>query len=182
MVRAPDANESSQTGSSKTLLCCQIFLWWYSRGLQCIIIYYSLRGATTLLVAAVATGCNLLVVQARYRNSFQLTHMPCGNHAQSIASNGGQREDKKLLQCSQLGQHGKFQHVSISERQRSRRCDQKLCVPFLRTVATDIGSRKERSSNGSQRRDKSVHISTIKMSFSTNFLRSGQCMIAITAV
>ena len=87
------------------------------------------RGATALLVAAVATGCNLLVAQARYCNS--LTHMPRGNHAQSIASNGSQREDKKLLQRSQPCQHSEFRHVSVSERQS---CGQNLCVPFLRTL------------------------------------------------
>ena len=43
-------------------------------------------------------------------------------------------EDKKLLQRSQLRQHGEFWHVSVSERQRSRPCGQNLRVPFLRTV------------------------------------------------
>ena len=74
------------------------------------------------------------VVQAKYCNTFQLTHMPRGNHAQSIASNGDQKEDKTLLQHSQLSQHGEFLHVSIGERQRSRPCGQNLRVPFLRTV------------------------------------------------
>ena len=60
--------------------------------------------------------------------------MPRGNHAQSIASNGGQKEDKTLLQHSQLSQHGEFWHVSVSERQRSRPCGQNLRVPFLRMV------------------------------------------------
>ena len=68
------------------------------------------------------------VAQAKYCNSFQLTHMPHGNHAQSIVSNGDQKEDKTLLQHSQLNQHGEFQHVSVSERQRSRPCGQNLCV------------------------------------------------------
>ena len=53
--------------------------------------------------------------EAKYCNSFQLTHRPRGNHAQSIASNGDQKEDKTLLQ---LSQHGEFRHVSVSERQR----------------------------------------------------------------
>ena len=88
--------------------------------------YFSERGATTLLVVAVA--------QAKYCNLFQLTHMPRGNHAQLIASNGDQKEDKTSLQHSQLSQHGEFQHVSVSERQRSRPCGQNLRVPFLRTV------------------------------------------------
>ena len=45
-----------------------------------------------------------------------------------------QGEDKKLLQRSQLRQHGEFWHVSVSERQRSRPCGQNLRVPLLRTV------------------------------------------------
>ena len=60
--------------------------------------------------------------------------MPRSNHAQSIASNGDQKEDKTLLQHSQLSQHGEYRHVSVSERQRSRPCGQNLRVPFLRTV------------------------------------------------
>ena len=60
--------------------------------------------------------------------------MPRGNHAQLIASNGDQKEDKTLLQHSQLSQHGEFRHVSVIERQRSRPCGQNLRVPFLRTV------------------------------------------------
>ena len=74
------------------------------------------------------------VVQAKYCNAFQLRHMPRGYHAQSIASNGDQKEDKTLLQHSQLCQHGEFRHVSVSERQRSRPCGQNVRVPFLRTV------------------------------------------------
>ena len=57
--------------------------------------------------------------------------MPRGNRAQSIASNGSQMEDKKLLQCSQLRQLGEFQHVSVSERQQSCLCGQNLCGPFV---------------------------------------------------
>ena len=45
-----------------------------------------------------------------------------------------QGEDKKLLQRSQLRQHGEFWHVSVSERQQSQPCGQNLRVPFLRTV------------------------------------------------
>ena len=53
------------------------------------------------------------VAQAKYCNSFHLTHMPRGNHDQSImqyaiASYGDQKEDKTLLQHSQLSQHGEF--------------------------------------------------------------------------
>ena len=106
--------------------------------------------------------------------------MPRGNHAQSIASNGDQKEDKTLLQHSQLSQHGEFRHVSVSERQRSRPGGQNLRVPFLRTVLPpEVG---ERSSNGGQRRDKSVHISTTKVSFSTIILILCHCIIAITTV
>ena len=60
--------------------------------------------------------------------------MPRGNHAQSIASNGDQREDKKLLQHSQLSQRGEIRHVSVCERQRSHLCGQNLCGAFVRAV------------------------------------------------
>ena len=60
--------------------------------------------------------------------------MPRGNHAQSIASNGGQREDKKLLHRSQLRQYGEFGDVSVSEQERSRLCGQNLCGIFMRGV------------------------------------------------
>ena len=119
----------------------------------------------------------LAVAQANYCISFQLTHMPRGNRAQSIASNGGQKEDKTLLQHLRLSQHGEFWHASVSERQRSRPCGQNLPEN-----GTATGSQRERSSNGGQRRDKSAHISATKVSFSTNFHHSGQCLIAITAV
>ena len=33
---------------------------------------------------------------------------------------------------SQLSQHGEFQHVNVSERQRSRPCGQNLCGAFVR--------------------------------------------------
>ena len=58
--------------------------------------------------------------------------MPRGNHAQSIASNGDQKEDKTLLQHSQLSQHGEFRHVSVSERQPTRPCGLNLCGAFIR--------------------------------------------------
>ena len=74
------------------------------------------------------------VAHAMYCNLFQLTHMPRGNHAQSIASNDDRKEDKTLLQHSQLSQHSEFRHVSVSERQRSRPCGQNLRVPFPRAV------------------------------------------------
>ena len=83
------------------------------------------RGATALLVAVATPRC-LAVAQANYCNSFQLTHMPRGNRAQSIASNGGRKEDKTLLQHLRLSQHGELWHASVSERQRSRPCGQNL--------------------------------------------------------
>ena len=49
----------------------------------------------------------------KYCNSFQLTHIPRSNHAQSIASNGDQKEDKTLLQHSQLSQHGDFPCICV---------------------------------------------------------------------
>ena len=69
---------------------------------------------------------------ASYCNTFQLTHLPRGTHAQSIASNGDEKEDKTLLQHSQLPQHGVFRHGSVSERQRLRLCGQDLCGAFVR--------------------------------------------------
>ena len=48
-------------------------------------------------------------------NSFQLTHMPHGNHAQLFArAMATKKEDKTLLQHSQLSQHGEFWHVSVT--------------------------------------------------------------------
>ena len=54
----------------------------------------------------VATSCNSLVAHTKYHS-----------HAQSIdrVSNGGQREDKKLLKRSQLCQHGEVWHVSVND-------------------------------------------------------------------
>lgn len=72
----------------------------------------------------------LAAAQAMYGSSFQLTHMKHGNHAQAITSNGGQKEDRKFLQRSQLCQHGEFRHVSIREWQRSPLHGQNLCGPF----------------------------------------------------
>ena len=81
-----------------------------------------------LHVAALQPRLRLAVAQGKYCNTFQLTHMPHGTHAQSIA------EDKTLLQHSQLPRHGEFWHASVSKRQRSWACGQNLRVPFLRTV------------------------------------------------
>ena len=69
---------------------------------------WCLRGATALLVAALQPRLRLAVVQAKYCNSFQSMHIPRGNQAQSIVSNGDQKEDKTLLQHSQLHQQGEF--------------------------------------------------------------------------
>ena len=129
-------------------------------------------------IAALQPWLRLAVAQAKYCNSFQLTHMPRGN--QLIASNGDQKEDKTLLQHSQLSQHGEFRHVSVSERQRSRPCGQNVRVPFLRTVLPpEVYGALEQ---WRPRRDKSVHISTTKVGFSTKIVSLGQCMIAITTV
>ena len=73
--------------------------WGGGRGIiikeLCLLNSFIERGATALLVAVATRGC-LAVAQANYCNSFQLTHMPRGNHAQSNASNGDQKEDTKL--------------------------------------------------------------------------------------
>ena len=54
----------------------------------------------------------------------------------SLVGNGGQWEDKNLLQRSQLRQHGVFRHVSVSERQL---CGQNVCGPFGRAaLATNV--------------------------------------------
>ena len=95
---------------------------------------FRVPSSTHSCIAALPSQLQLAVAQAKYCNSFQLTHMPRGNHAQSIASYGDQKEDKTLLQHSQLSHHGECRYISVSERQRSRPCGQNLRVPFLRTV------------------------------------------------
>ena len=47
---------------------------------------YTLHRGATALRSRLATGCHSLVVQARRCSSFQLTHMSCEDHAQSIKS------------------------------------------------------------------------------------------------
>ena len=69
-----------------------------------VFIYCSSRGNHT----PDSSQLCLAVAQAKHCSSFQLVNMPRGNHSQSIASNGGQTEDKKLLQHSPLHQHGEF--------------------------------------------------------------------------
>ena len=46
------------------------------------------RGATALLVhvAAIATGCNSPIAQAKYGSSFQLRHISCEDHTRSFES------------------------------------------------------------------------------------------------
>ena len=51
--------------------------------------------------------------------------------SQVKASNGGPREDKKVLQCSQFHHYGEFQHISISAWWQSHQCGQ---WSFPRTV------------------------------------------------
>ena len=89
-------------------------------------------------------------------------------------------EDKKLLQRSQLRQHGEFCHVSVSERERSRPCGQNLCVPFPRAVLPPEVEESARAmvANGETK----AFISTTKVSFSTIILILCHCIIAITTV
>ena len=89
---------------------------------------------------------------ASYCNTFQLTHLSSGTHAQSIASNGDEKEDKTLLQHSQLPQHGVFRHVSVSERQRLRLCGQDLCGAFVRLLATNVEESDRAMATAQQKR------------------------------
>ena len=89
---------------------------------------------------------------ASYCNTFQLTHLSRGTHAQSIASNGDEKEDKTLLQHSQLPQHGVFRHVSVSERQRLRLCGQDLCGAFVRLLATNVEESDRAMATAQQKR------------------------------
>ena len=61
-------------------------------------------------------------------------HMSREDHARSIETAMASREDKNLLQRSQLHQHGEFKHASVSERRRSHLCGQNLCEAFVRAV------------------------------------------------
>ena len=79
----------------------------------------------------VATGCNSLVMQARI--NLHVTRGSCSVDQVSNA-NSVQKEDKNLLQRSQLCQHGKFRQVSVSGRQRSHLYGQNLCGAFVRAV------------------------------------------------
>ena len=92
--------------------------------------------------------------------------MPRGNHAQSIASNGDQKEDTTLLQHSQLSQHGEFRHVSVSERQRSRPCGQNLRVPFPRTVLPpEVGALEQWRPMARQKRSYLYHQSEFQHNY-----------------
>ena len=77
--------------------------------------------------------------------SFQLTHMPRDDTLFNWSSRGGQNEDKTLLQRSQCYHKGEFWHVSISARQRSLRCGQNLCGPFLRATLPDCALERWRT-------------------------------------
>ena len=96
------------------------------------------------LVAVLQPDAAWLVAQARYCSSFQLTHMwgPCSVNG---VSNGGQTEDKNLLQHSQLRQHCEFRHVSISGRQRSHLCGQNLCGACVRAVLATNSEESDRA-------------------------------------
>ena len=50
-------------------------------------------------VAAVATGCNSLVAQARYCNSIQLMHMSREDHAPSIDVESAMAAKEKTRNC-----------------------------------------------------------------------------------
>ena len=84
-----------------------------------------------------ATGLQL-AVRASYGS--QLAPITCNAHVMwgpwsvDLVSNGGQREDKYVIQRSQPCQHGKFRYVSVSEWQRSRLCGQNHYGPFVRVV------------------------------------------------
>ena len=106
---------------------------YHSNELFTLIILYYTRGNRTP-GRRVATPVTTRHSEAKYCNSFQLTHRPRGNHALSIASNGYQKKDKTLLQHAQVSQHGEFRHVNVSERQQSHLCGQNLCGAFVRAV------------------------------------------------
>ena len=82
----------------------------------------------------------------------------------SRASNGRQKEDYKLLQCSQLRHQGECWHVSVSARWQSWHCSQDFDGHFLWAVLpTKV--KAGCLSNGGRREDKSAHNSTTKVSF-----------------
>ena len=92
-----------------------------------------LRGNRTpgscVAIGCNSAGCASQVLQL-IPNNAHVTRGPCSVDR----VNGVQREDKNILQCSQLRQHGEFRHVSVSERQRSHLCGQNLCGAFVRAV------------------------------------------------
>ena len=127
-----------------------------------IISLSSFRGATALLVAAIATGCNSLVVaQARYCNSFQLTHMAreivrtmlgrCQSIESAMAAKG------KTINCYSAHKFASTvsfgMYISVSERRRSQPCGKNVDVPFRAVLPTEVEE--------SARAD-STHISTTK--------------------
>ena len=101
-----------------------------------------LQVATALLVAgstltfwvplfAPVLGCSHNCRRLTY-DSFQLTHVTWWPHCSP--GHGGQNEDNTLLQRSQPYHKGEFQQVSSNAWQRSLRCGQNLCGPFLRAT------------------------------------------------
>ena len=61
--------------------------------------------------------------------------------------------------------------------------DEKMTVPFVPFIPIrSVHSDPFRSVPGFSTTHKSTHISTTKVTFSTNFYHSSQCMVAITAV
>ena len=106
---------------------CYEFLTLFSGCKASELTLFLLRGATALLVA-VATPA------ATRRSAIAV---PINTHAtwqprSSAQSQWRPKEDTKLLQHLQLGQHGQFWHVIVSERQRLWLCGQNLCGAFVR--------------------------------------------------
>ena len=74
--------------------------------------------------------------------------MPRGNHAQSIASNGDQKEDKTLLQHSQLSQHGEFgMQASVNDSDHGRVVRIFVCLPKYGTATGSRWSARAMAAN-----------------------------------
>ena len=102
---------------------------------QTLSISTKLSSCPTLTGSHVATGCNSLVAQAM--PCMQLDHSNTCHVRTTLGRSSRQwrpREDKNLLQRSQLSQHGEFWHVSVSKQQRSHLSGQNLCGAFVRAV------------------------------------------------
>ena len=68
----------------------------------------------------IATGCNMLVAQARLCSSFRLTHMSREDHAQSIES--AMAAKGKTRNCCSThnfapAKHGEFRCVSVGKQE-----------------------------------------------------------------